>query len=330
MESSEFNPYAAPLSYESGDALTEYYRADYRGLTYREYWRISINIQTFLVLVLMKTLRLRARRLVPNAFVRIKSLNLVPRDDVPPEVWEAWSVLMRDCGESDITLNFVTRSPIVGPGLTAYSASLLAEDEMTAATLTYERVQRARVDRVVVGYGVTSMLPDGRYAMTSGTRVVLDGPKEVLMNHLPGATIPQLLTAHRQWVANLDQPIVPMSRAGQAARVLAATQLQFDHFVRRKFYVPMTEKEFEAIARLSAMPPKDAPPPETKYARFLTNMGCMTSVAWVVFAILLLRRPSDPVLWILFGITIAVSIVHAVLSWLRKRYAGTAGRGGSS
>jgi hypothetical protein len=219
---------------------------------------------------------------------------------------------------------------VIGPGLTAYTASLLSGDEMTAATLTYERVQRARVDRVVVGHSVTSMLPDGRYAMTTGTRVTLDGPKEFLVKRLPGATIPQLLAAHRQWVEALDQPIVPMNRAGQQERVLAATQLQFDHFVRRKFYVPMTEKEFETIARLSEMPPKDAPPPETKYGRFLSNMGCLIFVGWVVSAFMLLRRPGDPVPWILFSITIAISIVHAVLNWLRKRYAGTAGRGGSS
>jgi hypothetical protein len=330
MESEDFNPYAAPLSYESGDALTEYYRADYRGLSYREYWRISINIQTFVVLSVMKTLRLRARRLVPNAFTRIKSLNIVPRDDVPPEVWEAWSVLMRDCGESDITLNFVTRTPIIGPGLTAYSASLLSADEMTAATLTYERVQRARVDRVVVGYSVTSMLPDGRYAMTSGTRVVLDGPKEILVKHLPGATIPQLLAAHRQWVATLEQPIVPMSRAGQARRVLAATQLQFDHFIRRKFYVRMTEKEFEAIARLSAMPVKDAPQPETRYGRLLSNMGCLVGVGWVAFGIWSLLRPGELVPLVLLGIAILLAIVSAVLKRLRKWYTPTADRGGSS
>jgi hypothetical protein len=241
-------------------------------------------------------------------------------------VWEAWSVLLHDCKESDITLNFITRTPIIGPGLTAYSASLLSADEMTAATLTYERVQRARVDRVVVGYGVTSMLPDGRYAMTNGTRVVLDGPKEILMNRLPGATIPQLLTAHRQWIATLDQPVVPMSRAGQAARVLAATQLQFDHFIRRKFYVPMTEKEFEAIVRMSAMPVKDAPPPETKTARFLSNIGCLVGLGWVAFGVWSLLRPGELVPLVLLGITILLAIVNAVLKRLHKWYTLSASR----
>lgn len=67
----------------------------------------------------------------------------------------------------------------------------------------------------------------------------------------------------------MGPPIVRMPRATHADRVLAASKVQFDELVKRKLYVPISEKEFEAIARQPESPESVAPPPENMLDRLI-------------------------------------------------------------
>jgi hypothetical protein len=63
MDSPDFNPYASPLSCEDRDVSTEFYRIEYRSMTYREIWQITDSLFPFVVLATIKILRLSSRKI---------------------------------------------------------------------------------------------------------------------------------------------------------------------------------------------------------------------------------------------------------------------------
>lgn len=319
MVSPDENPYAAPLSYERGDALTDYYKIDLRRPHFRELWRLVESPIPFLVLSVRKLLRLPSGRTAINAIRRPATLQILKHDDVPPEVWDAWSEGLQTCREQGLTLSFLHSLPSIGAGNSNYQASLLSADEMVSATCVYVRVRRGRIDRVVSGHAVSSMLADGRYANTMGVPQAFTRPSNVSVKRLTGASMSRLLEAHRARISTFDQPIVRMERAGHYDRVLKAHQELFDEMVRRGVYVPLTEKEYESLIRPPAPPDTPAPAPESSTLRRIRQISSWNLlVALVVLIVGEVRRSATliTIALVLFGFGWVLAVV---VSLLRKR-----------
>jgi hypothetical protein len=286
MASEEFNPYAAPGSTVGRDVPSEYYRLDYRRMSYRELWRITPSCTLFTFMATSKALHLPLRIISPTLYPRVRALDFVEPGQVPSEVWAKWRDAFVSLNEAGYTLNFVIRQPASDPEELNFSACCHADDDMTLGGCTYYRPSEFPPEKAVATYTLTSLLADGREA-TSHTHLHQNGGSNLAVtNQLTGASMAELLESHQGWLATFRVPTVPLDRATDADRALKNWTKQFDQNVQRKLYVPVPASEYASLRRrIESAPPRtqvQLNPSDRKFSLALIVLTPILLILWLL------------------------------------------------
>jgi hypothetical protein len=227
-----------------------YYTVDSRKRTYAETWRIhSPSVAQILVAALCKLLGVRLSH--SFAIRRPDSLNVHPTPEVPLSVRRRLADHIARCEDVSLTLQFyATVDAVVGGRAKAYLAALLDTDRLSwATTMTVltrgtagERVQPAKLN-------CFSLLPDGRYLVTTDHRWKLTPHPGDVVDFLPREAPEAIVAAHRRRVRGSDTQPVTVREEALERIILAREQRHVDWQIERGVYVPMTGEELERVLR---------------------------------------------------------------------------------
>jgi hypothetical protein len=290
LEEAEFNPYAAPRS--DGRELTPYYRVVSQKIRYAEYWRITPNVVSFLVLAAFKTLR------VPFPFRSAihypERLTLVDTDQIPPHVHELWRAPLDALERLGYRSALCYTTPALGVNKEILVLILLPPDGLISVTLIYHRTQVVSKINEVVTIASSSRLADGRWAGTRNSRAFFDGAPDVIIQVVPGGNVEQVIAKHRDWLASMGATLVPIAEESLAKVTLERERIAIENLIERGAFARMTEREVEAYARQSQA--TETPPPspaDRRYLGGLRRIGQVFLVATFISLSLLITQPAQ-------------------------------------
>jgi hypothetical protein len=243
----EFNPYAPPRT--EAAAPTRYYRVVHSRLTYAECWRLAPNMLSFMLLVLVKTLGARTRAHAATKYP--DRLDLIDFDEIPADARQRWRPALDHCPGLGLRMKLCQRVAVLGRAAEHLVMLLVRDDGQWTVTLTYERVFIGNKDRTTVTVNVASRVADGRRACTTDNRNAIAPLPDIVLQSLPGRSLPALAERHRDWLVANGWTIVPVPDENMERTILAREQAAFDQGIERGLYVPITEHEYAALARRS-------------------------------------------------------------------------------
>ena len=262
------NPFAAP-DFSRLDALTDYYRIDNRRLRYAEIFRIGRNPIALFLLLTTRALHLKAPSFFRWVMRPPTRASLMRPDEVPRHVREAWTGITAAAMERGYRLALVYRGDFIGAIPEVYVAVFRSPDDRTGVSATYLRVRVGKQEHARAECLVGSRLADGRAITSTGTKGRLDSAPNTIVRYRPGLSPGALIDDHGDWVVREGfQPIIvppdkPADLMFERERELC------DHQVSRGPFVLITEREYEALTRLSATAAPAAVDPESRLGRRL-------------------------------------------------------------
>ena len=209
----EFNPYAAPQT--DSKAPIRHYRAVLWRLTYVELWRIVPNPLSFVLLALFKTLRIPVETV--SAVTYPARLDLVDIHEIPPYVLDRWRPALDACPDLGLRTKFCQRVPVLGRAEN-FNMVLVRDDGEFTLTLTFERYIVKNRERIYVTTNIASRLNDDRRAVTTDNRRGVALLPDVVMQAVTGRSLPEMVAAHRDWLAANALTVIPVPEASLDAR----------------------------------------------------------------------------------------------------------------
>ncbi len=243
----EFNPYAAPKT--DSKAPIRHYRVVLWRLTYVECWRIAPNPVSFVLLALFKTLRVPVATV--SAVTYPARLDLVDIHEIPPYVLDRWRPALDACPDLGLRTKFCQRVPVLGRAENL-NMVLVRDDGEFTVTLTFERYIVQNRERIYVATNIASRLNDDRRAVTTDNRRAVALLPEIVTQAVTGRSLPEMVAAHRDWLAANALTVIPVPEASLERMILARLQATFDRNVERGLYVRISERDYEKLAQQSS------------------------------------------------------------------------------
>jgi hypothetical protein len=243
----EFNPYAAPKT--DSKAPIRHYRVVLWRLTYVECWRIAPNPLSFVLLALFKTLRVPVATV--SAVTYPTGLDLVDIHEIPAYVLDRWRPALDACPDLGLRTKFCQRVPVLGRAEN-FNMVLVRDDGEFTVTLTFERYIVQNRERIYVTTNIASRLNDDRRAVTTDNRRAVALLPEIVTQAVTGRSLPEMVAAHRDWLAANALTVIPVPEASLERTILARLQAAFDRNVERGLYVPISERDYEKLAQQSS------------------------------------------------------------------------------
>ncbi len=209
----EFNPYAAPKT--DSKAPIRHYRVVLWRLTYVECWRIAPNPLSFVLMALLKTFRVPVATV--SAVTYPARLELVGIHEIPPYVLDRWRQVLDACPDLGLRTKFCLRVPVLGRAET-FNMVLVRDDGEFTVTLTFERYIVQNRERIYVATNIASRLNDDRRAVTTDNRRVVALLPEIVTQAVTGPlSLPEMVAAHRDWLAANALTVIPIHEASLGA-----------------------------------------------------------------------------------------------------------------
>jgi hypothetical protein len=243
----EFNPYAAPKT--DSKAPIRHYRVVLWRLTYVECWRIAPNPLAFVILAIFKTLRVPVATV--SAVTYPARLDLVDIHEIPPYMLDRWRPALDACPDLGLRTKFCQRVPVLGRAEN-FNMVLVRDDGEFTVTLTFERYIVQNRERIYVTTNITSRLNDDRRAVTTDSRRAVALLPEIVTQAVTGRSLPEMVAAHRDWLAANALTVIPVPEASLERTILARLQATFDRSVERGLYVRISERDYEKLAQQSS------------------------------------------------------------------------------
>jgi hypothetical protein len=243
----EFNPYAAPKT--DRKAPIRHYRVVLWRLTYVECWRIAPNPLSFVFFALFKTLRVPVATV--SAVTYPAQLDLVDIHEVPPYVLDRWRPALDACPDLGQRTKFCQRVPVLGRAEN-FTMVLVRDDGEFTVSLTFERYIVQNRERIYVTTNIASRLNDDRRAVTTDNQRAVALLPELVTQTVTGRSLPEMVAAHRDWLAANALTVIPVPEASLEHTILARLQATFDRNVERGLYVPISERDYVKLAQQSA------------------------------------------------------------------------------
>ena len=95
---------------------------------------------------------------------------------------------------------------------------LVRDDGEFTVTLTFERYIVQNRERIYVTTNIASRLNDDRRAVTTDNRRAVALLKEIVMQAVTGRSLPEMVAAHRDWLAANAPTVIPVPEASLGAR----------------------------------------------------------------------------------------------------------------
>jgi hypothetical protein len=222
-------------------AQATFYKIDSRRLTLGECWGLSPNPFAFLLVAVLKLLRVRL--FGSWALPRAESLTLLRPEQVPDAVHEQWRGAIEVCRSHGLDVQFYYTLPTLGSTWKCYEAALLGPDGRTLAVLALVRTRRRGSTAEELALACVSRLPGGRLLITTDARRRLHTPPENVIEHMPGYSAFEVLERHRERFAEHERDMAAFEPAKLEAFLVAMSNRALDFHARRGVYVPMTEEE---------------------------------------------------------------------------------------
>ena len=243
----EFNPYAAPET--DRNAPIRHYRVVLWRLTYVECWRIAPNPLSFVLLALFKTLRVPVATV--SAVTYPAQLDLVDIQEIPPYMLDRWRPALDACPDLGLRTKFCLRVPVLGRAEN-FNMVLVRDDGEFTVSLTFERYIIQNRERIYVTTNIASRLNDDRRAVTTDNRRAVALLPDVVTQAVTGRSPPEMVAAHRDWLAANALTVIPVPEASLERTILARLQATFDRNVERGLYVRISESDYEKLAQQSS------------------------------------------------------------------------------
>ncbi|MDA1055157.1 MAG: site-2 protease family protein [Planctomycetota bacterium] len=253
-----------------------YYRVNASKATYAECWRATRNLFEFVLICILKTLRLSfsATYAITNeGFKRLEWDEVLAdvRASLLPIRSELESVGFRYC--------FCYCYPTLGT-MRSTTMILLSNDNKSWVSVLCERHQSgAFVNRIVVT-SVRSDLSNGNLLLTCDLQNPY--PLEFLCERRAGYSAARLAGRHQERIAETSPayPVPVPDDFAMERRVLELEQRVFQHGLDRGMLIPLTAAELERLKAegpsINTTPP--APPVSTPQATLLTNDAVMVEL----------------------------------------------------
>ncbi len=245
------NPYEAP-EIRSGHEPTEFYRIDLRRITYREYWRNSVNKSVALVHILNKALGQRGTVFFGSS--RPVSAPELPWEALPFHVQEAASELRESLERAGFEFRFAENyQTLTGNNAECHSAFFLSDDARVLAHLYYLRFSFRAIEQAHLQIHLATRPDLRKVDSTSNYHSVFDGLDERFRQTIRRAPLAKLLEAHRSLVPEAWDQLVPWPSDDQilATLLLRRGQDLFDHLIDRGIFVPLNARELGRLQRRS-------------------------------------------------------------------------------
>jgi hypothetical protein len=243
----EFDPYAAPKT--DRKPPIRHYRVVLWRLSYVECWRVAPNPLFFVILALFKTLRIPVATV--SAVTYPARLDLVDIHEIPPYMLDRWRPALDACPDLGLRTKFCLRVPVLGRAEN-FNMVLVRDDGEFTVTLTFERYIVQNRERIYVTTNIASRLNDDRRAVTTDSRRVVALLQEIVTQAVTGRSLPEMVAAHRDWLAANALTVIPVPEESLERTILARLQATFDRNVERGLYVPISERDYEILSQQSS------------------------------------------------------------------------------
>ena len=104
------------------------------------------------------------------------------------------------CPDLGLRTKFCQRVPVLGRAEN-FNMVLVRDDGEFTVTLTFERYIVQNRERIYVTTNIASRLNDDRRAVTTDNRRAVALLKEIVMQAVTGRSLPEMVAAHRDWLA---------------------------------------------------------------------------------------------------------------------------------
>ena len=147
---------------------------------------------------------------------------------------------------------------------------------------------------------------------------------EIVTQAVTGRSLPEMVAAHRDWLAANALTVIPVPEASLKRMILARLQATFDRNVQRGLYVPISERDYEKLAQQSS---RGLRPPSRAW-QVLSKIEFSLLLVLVAVGIYLLvsggRLIGGPKLFgadvsiVFFGLFVLVLLVGAIRSLVAR------------
>jgi hypothetical protein len=224
------------------------YKVDSRRRSFAEHWRIQWpNVGSFLFAAFCKLLGIPQR--CTFGIRRPEKLYLHEPSGVPRIVRQRLANAVRECEDVGLAFQFYASvDATVGGPAKAYLAAMLDAEGLTWASVIGVLVRRENSDCAQPArLTCFSLLPDGRYVVTSDHQWKITPHPDDLPEYLVGAAPDAVVARHYE---RMDEPAlrpVAVREDQLAGIILGREQRHVDYQVERGVYVPMTQEEIDRI-----------------------------------------------------------------------------------
>ncbi len=168
-------------------------------------------------------------------------LDLVDIHEIPPYVLDRWRPALDACPDLGLRTKFCLRVPVLGRAEN-FNMVLVRDDGEFTVTLTFERYIVQNRERIYVTTNIASRLNDDRRAVTTDSRRAVALLPEIVTQAVTGRSLPEMVAAHRDWLAANALTVIPVLEASLERTILARFQATFDRNVERGLYVRISER----------------------------------------------------------------------------------------
>lgn len=256
----------------------QYYRFESRNVSFAEYRRLAPGLG-FLIAALLKILRipLQTRTAAPYP----EQILVREPSELPGGVYGRLVPFIAPCERAGLRSKLFYESPMISPDTRTVGVGLLSDDRLTYGFLAEVEANTVAGVQRRLELSLITPLSNGRMIVTGRSRKTLDSPPEMEKEVLHEAPVEKVVARHQERLRGL-RGVVPVPIEGRLEDfILRLERMGFDNFIRRRIYVPMSEKEVE---KLRAAKPLTA-----------GKSALVTSLIWVavfVFTFLLMRACS--------------------------------------
>ena len=219
-----------------------YYRSDTTRLSFRELWRLSTNVSSFLTACVHKVSRLRAP--VSWAIRYDDAITVLPADKVPVHAMRALKPFVEGFQRLGARLAFY-QTVSATENLESYFAILLPPEQNAVIVIAWAKARISEPSKESPAIcAITSQLQDDTYFSTTNRPSRFTRPPEFRASRWQGATPAELSRRHKGALAESDSAAIPSRDEEDAKEVLLAIKRRnFEWNVNRGVYVLLTTAE---------------------------------------------------------------------------------------
>ena len=219
-------------------------------MTYREYWRATPGLLTFLLNATFKTLN--ARPASAAGMRRPDRLRFLGPEELPAEGVDALREPRAAFEAAGLIERFAFEPSLVVANSEGFVLVSSTDDGRIIGALSWSQTRVAGVEQVVTEASALTRLANGRWLTTSnGDRTLVCWSGEEL-DEDKDRSAAEVLAVHRRRLEAPPAPVAPIRPEDVRAAHVDRLCRIFDAYVARGLLVPMTAAEVDKIAELAA------------------------------------------------------------------------------